>query len=256
MGSFRDTARLPFLNLRTGWIMAKILSQVDTVRRGSVGGVTYTANSYSAIIARARVVPVNPQTKWQNGLRGAFKASSDRYRDLLTAQEREDWKFAATNFPYSGPLGTYYIPGRNLFIAAKTYRAFVVSQALFPTLLDLDTILLAGGWFFSGTVNVVPPSDAGTGFDIQFVRLQPGVNAVSTAQISPAQLPTVNYFTGPFMPEPNNATLTPGGTSTLLKIRGKAEGMRYFIKTRSIYLLDGSSISQPFYHNIIASTFV
>lgn len=236
--------------------MAKILSPIDSVRRGSVAGTTYTANKYSAIVARARVVPVNPQTGPQNLVRNAFKEACDRWRSVLTAAERTTWGLAASYMPYAGPLGTYYVGGRNLFIAAKTFLDSI--NRFNPALITADdnSIGTFGGWINLGTVGIVAPGTAGTGFDVGFTRVDGMGDVVSTIQISPALNNTVNYFTGPFLPGIYAGASTPEGQSTVIPVRNLIAGYKYFVKVRAMLESNGSNFSQSFIFPAVASTFV
>ncbi len=100
--------------------MAKALSQVYSAIRGSVGGVTYTANSYHSIIARARVAPTNPRTGPQQAWRAAFTAAVDDWRSF-TPTVQSGWDEYAHTLKGSGPTGTYDIPGRQAFIGARSF---------------------------------------------------------------------------------------------------------------------------------------
>lgn len=100
--------------------MAKALSQVYTAIRGSVGGVTYTANSYHSIIARARVAPTNPRTGAQQAWRSAFAAAVGDWRSFEPTVQA-GWSEYAHTLSGSGPTGSYDIPGRQAFIGARSF---------------------------------------------------------------------------------------------------------------------------------------
>lgn len=235
--------------------MAKILSPNDSVRRGSVAGTTYTANRYASIVARARVTPINPMTDHQNKIRSHFKEASDRWRDSLDAADRTTWNQAAMYMPYNGPVGPYYIGGRNLFIAAKTYRRAVAD---FPGGLisaDDNKIGTFGGWLNIGTIGIVAPGSAGTGFDVGIARVAGTGDTITTIQISPAFNENINYFTGPFLPNIYAADSTPAGATTVIPVRNLVAGFKYFVKIRAILEENGSNFTQSFIFSMMATTF-
>jgi hypothetical protein len=234
--------------------MAKILSFIDTARRGSVGGITYLANSYCAIIARARTIPTNPNTSEQEDIRMRFKESSDRWRDVLLTSEQSLWWDQATRCPYQGPFGDYTVPGRNLFIATKTYRSRLVKWSGL-TVPDDDDILGLPGWLPLGTINILPPSDAGTGFDVSVTRLTENLAAYVSVQRSQAMSKNVTYFKGPFNSQLVNVALCAAPASTLIKLRGMVADAKYFIKIRAIESGHGSNMTRPFIYSALAETF-
>lgn len=99
--------------------MAKILSPVWSIIRGSIAGTTYTANTYHAIIARQRVSPIQPGTNYQAQVRASFAAANDFWKDL-TQTVRDAWADWALTVTYEGPLGPYKPGARALFIGAFT----------------------------------------------------------------------------------------------------------------------------------------
>lgn len=123
--------------------MAKFLSQVYTVIRGSVGGITYTANQFGQLIARARTAPVQPNTHAQSDIKTAFTQAQNTW-DNLAATAQDDWELYAGATPYSGPMGNYTITGRLMF------------HAVFGLLLFLNNVYAAG---LSGVTD--PPATPG-----------------------------------------------------------------------------------------------
>ena len=84
------------------------LGSVATDIRNSIGGVTYSRNKGGAY-ARARVVPLNPQTTAQTTVRANFANNSKAWSGTLTAAQRTAWtNFAAVN-PYVNVLGASII---------------------------------------------------------------------------------------------------------------------------------------------------
>lgn len=121
--------------------MAKALSQVYTTIRGSVGGATYTANSYHSIVVRARVAPTNPRTGVQQAWRSAFASAVSDWRELPSAS-RQSWDEYALSQSGSGPTGSYDVPGRQLFIGA---RSFLRRAEQMGVVVDFDAPVPAPG---------------------------------------------------------------------------------------------------------------
>jgi hypothetical protein len=91
----------------------RMLSQLATVARGSVGGVTFTANQHHAIVCRARVSPVNPMTQRQSQMRAAFGDAQSLY-EALSAADKLAWQDYADTLTFEGPLGNYSVTGRSV----------------------------------------------------------------------------------------------------------------------------------------------
>jgi len=99
--------------------MARMLSHLHSAIRGSVGGITYLANGFHAIVARNRVSPTNPMSQNQTYVRSAMSAGNQLW-EALDEIERVQWKNFADTIQYTGPLGDYSVPGRQ--IALGTYN--------------------------------------------------------------------------------------------------------------------------------------
>jgi hypothetical protein len=101
----------------------KFLSESMTSASGSIGGVTYSHNR-SGMYRRARRVPVNPNTTYQQSQRDAFSTAAGLWR-TLTAPQRADWEAYAAATPTTNSLGqTVYLTGAQQHQAynALSYR--------------------------------------------------------------------------------------------------------------------------------------
>src|SRR3989304_10392306 len=65
--------------------MAKFLSQVYTQIRGSVGGIPYLTTPAGAMIARARVIPVNAPSPFRTIVKSALIEAVSRWSALTVA---------------------------------------------------------------------------------------------------------------------------------------------------------------------------
>lgn len=81
-----------------------IKSGLVTQISGSFGGMTGSHNR-GGLYLRARSIPVDPGSTLQQAIRTAMGALSARWRDTLTAAQRDDWRTYATNTPLLSPLG-------------------------------------------------------------------------------------------------------------------------------------------------------
>lgn len=68
----------------------KFRSQVYTQVSGSIGGITYSHNQ-GGLYTRARSVPTNPQSPYQEVIRSAIRALTNRWGTVLTTGQRLVW---------------------------------------------------------------------------------------------------------------------------------------------------------------------
>jgi len=114
--------------------MAKILfTAIVADMRNKIAGTVFSKNRGGAY-ARTKVTPVNPQTTFQNVVRGQFTSASQAWRSLTQAQ-RDAWSSVVTEYSRSDIFGNIRVPsGNNVF--SKLY-------------INATTIL--------GTPNLTPP---------------------------------------------------------------------------------------------------
>lgn len=123
--------------------MAKILSPIWSVIRGSIGGITYTANQFHQIIARAKTAPVNPNTTKQTAIRSAFSGAVQLWNGL-TDTGRQNWNDYANTLVFEGPLGPYSVPGRDVFIANISVALFLNAELGTPAAVVTTAPTIAG----------------------------------------------------------------------------------------------------------------
>jgi hypothetical protein len=91
---------------------------------GSIDGVTYSRNTFGAY-ARARAVPVNPNTPDQTAARTRLTSFSQQWR-TLTAAERNGWNTVAASVVKQNALGEAYNPtGQQLYVGLNVNRELV-----------------------------------------------------------------------------------------------------------------------------------
>lgn len=232
--------------------MAKFLSQVYTVIRGSVGGITYTANQFQALIARARVSPVNPNTVRQTLIRSAFSGAEQLWQNL-TDLARQGWEDYADTLVFTGPTGNYSVPGRQVFvgnIATAIYLngvlgspvAIVTTPPVIPGFLNLDAV--------NSTTFITPAS---TG--IALTATQNGAeDVVLYAGRSFAFNPSRNRFKGPMLSQTLASVTIAAPGSAILAFAGLAVDMIYFTNPRGITAQAPFRQSAPFFLRHIAET--
>lgn len=93
-----------------------------TQMSGSIGGTTFARNA-SGNYARARTKPVNPQTALQTVVRAAFAFLTDRWAQILTANQRTAWNLYGSSVPMQNKLGeTIFLTGFSQYIRSNMIR--------------------------------------------------------------------------------------------------------------------------------------
>lgn len=93
-----------------------------TGMRGSIGGTVFSRNA-GGNYARARTVPVNPNSPLQAEIRAALQTLVEYWQNSLTQAERDAWNLYAANINMQNRLGeTIHISGYNHFIRSNTIR--------------------------------------------------------------------------------------------------------------------------------------
>jgi len=150
--------------------MAKIISPVWSQIRGSIAGTTYFNSPSGAIIGRARVRPVNPNSTPQNAIRSAFQTAISTWGNILSPEIRHGWDAWARTVFYTGPYGTYNPSGRQMYIAVKTFHAycqFWIGVTGGTPLPPFDNVApTRPGLLSLDNLNVSTPPPTGAGFII------------------------------------------------------------------------------------------
>lgn len=96
---------------------------------GSIGGTCFARNRYGAY-ARAKTVPVNPNTSLQQTIRSALSQLTVRWSQTLTAAQRSAWNLYGSNVVMENRLGeSVNLSGFNHYIRSNT---IALAQALTP----------------------------------------------------------------------------------------------------------------------------
>ncbi len=232
--------------------MARMRSIIASVIRGSVGGLTYTANQWHQIIVRSRTAPVQPNTGYQTMLRSAFTSAASLWTNYLTEEQRLGWHNYAQTCPYEGPLGVYYIPGRQMFIACRGTRTYLYDRGL-PFAVSAFEPPTTPGWLSIGIGEPTAPTVPGTGFSIPISNWNTDI-VFAYAYRSIGFQESRNRYKGPWITQTLRYAEITYPTPGIIEYLGLHEGSVYFAHIRAIAKSDPIRISQDFYVRAVAST--
>lgn len=89
---------------------------------GKQGSIVFSHNKGGAYI-RNRVVPVDPQSQWQQLQRNWMSQFVSRWHNVLTQAERDAWETYAANVPRVNRIGLpHHLTGINWYVAMNTFR--------------------------------------------------------------------------------------------------------------------------------------
>ena len=171
----------------------KIASQLVTKVSGSIGGLTGSHNK-GGLYFRARAVPTNPNTQFQQAVRNAVAQLSTRWGSVLTAAQRAAWKVYAENVPLVDTLGeARIIPALAMYVRSNVPRlqAGMAIVDAGPTVYQLAT--------FSG---VTAAFDATADeVDVTYVNTDDWADTTGGALLIWCSRPlaaSIEYFKGPY----------------------------------------------------------
>lgn len=209
----------------------KFLSESMTSASGSIGGVTYSHNR-SGMYRRARRVPVNPNTTFQQSQRDAFTTASAAWR-AITSGQRAAWEAYATATPITNPLGqTIFQTGAQAFTGLNSLllRLGVPQQDDAPSTpgrqaLGMPTIVVDN----SASTAVIASIDAAVDGGVVGLFLGDLVSAGVSFFAGPYQLrgsgtPAAGTFTIATLSGRNGSALTTGGRLPFRMVGVAADG--------------------------------
>lgn len=172
--------------------MALFKSQLITQASGSVGGVTFT-RTRSGMTLRARSMPVNPATQYQQVVRNAQSIVSQAWQTNLTDLQREAWTNYAAEISRTNKLGdSIRLTGQQMFVRCNAPRvqAELAIIADGPTDFTLgDPVTVTGFVTSAGTPNTMTLIWSAGGFEEEDILL---------VYVSRPMAITRNFFKGPF----------------------------------------------------------
>lgn len=213
--------------------MARILSHVDVLRRGSVAGITYLSNQYHQIVARARTAPVQPQTPAQQLVRG-FLSTAAAIWGFLPQATRDAWDDYAATCVYHGPLGPYSVTGRLQFIA--NYSSVLNNRRLvvpFAIIYKNDAPIIPG-FAELGGILVGPGLAPGVGI-ITLTFSNPNPDSLFVYAIRSIAWPATRArYKGPWVSQLVMGKILATGEAGFVTFTGLNSGMFYFFVCRGI----------------------
>lgn len=230
----------------------KFLSQVYTIARGSVGGITYTANQYHQLIARARTSPVNPGSSLQTAIRSAFSGAETLWK-ALTDTQRQNWQQYASMTPRQNPLGPITLTGRAFMRGVIALREYMAAE-LGVVFTDDDTAPMTPGMLNLTGVKAIAPGAGITGCAITWTNPLGNPAIFNLVQISQAFEPTRNFFKGPWDTPKNEGATTAAGAAGIQEFVGLEVDKAYFMRVRGIIEVGPHKISEDFIVRMIAVT--
>lgn len=208
--------------------MAKMLSHVGSVIRGSVAGLTYTANQYASIVMRARVSPVQPNTNYQEWMRASSVTAEAQWKALTEAQKR-NWQTFANTVSFSGPTGPYTVNARALFFGWVATRLYLsIRGSIFTTPVYTCPVTPGRIPSIGGSALIAPTT--GVGIQCSFTNQAiVAVNAIGV--VSQPFSNSRNTWKGPFISESivfDDAVAAAGGGT--IEFTNLVLGSTYFLR--------------------------
>lgn len=231
----------------------KLTSPLGSVMRGSVCGLTFTANGYQNIVVRQRVAPVNPKTPNQETMRLAFSAMSTAWKALTQAQ-RDGWNDYAKSVWFPGPTGDYQITGRNMFMSNLGLITYINNRGLDTITVSVAPPSVEGvpSW---ASASVGAPSTSGTGICVSLGNTC-GYPMNYFITISPAFDPSRERFKGPFLSASAVSDEIADSSSDDVDFLGLTLGERYFVRIVGVTTSSGHRKTFPVILNGLAQTTV
>ncbi len=168
-------------------------SEIVTQVSGSIGGTTYSHNT-AGLYRRARAIPVNPNTAFQQAVRNNFTTLALAWSQVLTQIMRDAWSNYAELSPITGALGDpLTLSGQQMYIRCNATRLAggIARVDVGPTIPGLAAL----------TPPVATASIAGPDISVAFTDADAWANAVGgglTIQTSRFLSPGKSFFKGPY----------------------------------------------------------
>lgn len=210
---------------------------------GSVGGIVASHNRGGTYF-RQRAIPINPNTIFQQAVRGFMATLTSLWTDLLTVAERAAWDLYALNVPIPNRLGDpRNVGGLGMYIRSNVPRLQVGLARV-----DAAPIIFDLGPFTNPTFDTfVAAVDT---FNVNFTVADAWVSEDGAAMLiasSRSTNPTINFFKGPYRsvaPILGDSGAPPASPVVTLAAFNIAVGNRTFIQIR-VSRADGR-LSLPF----------
>lgn len=211
--------------------MAKVVSPVWSIIRGSIAGTTYSANQYAQIVAKKKIASAQLPSGNQTLLQQAFAMAAFSWQNLTEAN-RLSWANYALTVPFTKATGTYTVSGRSLFIGTRAFVNYLNARfAAGLTLVDVAPSQV--GRYALLSVTTAPRTTAGDGFKM---LVSNGANRTLTYQLDIAGPFTQsrNKWNGPW----DGSKSASGGITIInpntIVVNTGSPGMYFFWRLRCV----------------------
>lgn len=217
--------------------MAKIISPVWAIIRGSIGGTTYSANQYGQIIGKSKIASAQLPSARQTKVNVAFAQAALAWRNLTEAN-RTAWANYALTVPFTSATGSYTVSGRSLFIGTRSWILFM-NAAFTAGIPVLDPPPNLAGRFAVANVASSPRTGSGIGF---LIVINNSTDRDITCQIDIAGPFTQsrNKWNGPWDSSKSLSCNVAAGSFLLQSIDSLLLGMYYFWRFRALTKTTGT----------------
>ena len=223
----------------------KVTSTMFSVMTKSLAGATFYTGQGPGICVRQKAAPINPNTTLQSSIRSSWSGASQLWNDLSNAT-REQWRLYALTCSVLGEHGSYFLTGRQMFMAVMSTTLHLDLQGVPMGDVDTDPPV-EPGWL--NVVNVAPIDPVGvavTGIALTFESTgTEGI--VGWAERSFAFRPARNRFKGPMIASSLSSAVIAAPASGVIEFEGLEEDMIYFTRFRAITEDAPHRISTPFF---------
>lgn len=221
-------------------------SAIITEARGSLGGITASRNRGGGYF-RARVVPVNPGTSFQQLIRSAMASLAAKWNDVLTDLQRKAWDTYALNVPMPNSVGDMVnVGGVGMYVRSNVPRIASLTAGLTrvddaPTIFDLGDV---------GIQSVGAASEAAQTISMLYDDTDTWCDEDGSALLiytARPKNPAINYMKGPYRLASvveGDSTTPPTSPDAAASAFPFVENQRMFVQTR-VTRADGR-LSSPF----------
>jgi len=231
--------------------MARGLSALFTVLRGSIGNLTFFSGRHHSILVRDRIAPVQPDTPAQQNIRAAMTAANAFWLSISNA-DRKGWVQYAKSLKHYHPVNRIQDIGRMAFLTANILREYWILEGL--ALIASDGSPPApDGWLPIPNLQVVNDSPGQIGFRLRW-QFNYTEDMYFIAIRSPGFPITRNRYKGPWVQSSLRRSTIPAGNSTSMNFRGLVAGQAYFVCYRATTRYNPVRVSHTGIIRVIAFT--
>lgn len=209
----------------------KFKSPIFSQASGSIGGMTFSHNK-GGLYVRARAIPTNPGTIFQEVIRNATTQLTDFWLDILSDAQRLSWETYAENVTITDRLGAQMkLPPLSHYVRSNVSRL----QTGLPRLDDAPTVFNLGSF----TAPSFTFAQATSTLSVTFDNTDAWANATGAALMvytSREQNPTINFFKGPYRFAGNilgDDTTAPTSPADIVTPFPAAVGNQIFVQVRA-----------------------